>query len=216
MKGMWDALLELLFPSRCVFCHRLTGGPPVCPDCPPKKLLVSDGERERKIPDVDRWVAPLYYEGPVRDSLHRYKFGGLRFYRKIYGEILSKCVDGGQFSCDIITWAPLSRKRLRRRGYDQARLLAEELSARLGVPCAPLLKKCRDNPPQSGAGGPEARRANVAGVYAAVDGAKLKGRRVLLVDDIITTGATLSACAGALRAAGAEAVCACAVARTRK
>ena len=210
-----DALLELVYPSRCAFCRRLTGGGQLCKSCAAELPRTEGSLQRQSFPHVELCVAPLYYEGDVRRSLLRYKFGGMRHYWKIYCEFLSKCVDGNEISCDIITWTPLSRRRLRRRGYDQARLLAEGLAARLGVEAAPLLKKVRDNPAQSSMGGAARRRANVSGVYAALDPERVRGRRVLLVDDIVTTGATLSECAAVLRRAGAKSVSAAAVARRR-
>ncbi len=216
MRAAVETLLELLYPRRCAFCRRLTGGEGVCAACRKELPAVRGEALEQRFPYVERCLAPLYYEGAVRESLLRYKFGGLRAYGKIYSEILSKCVDGKEISCDIITWVPLSRKRLRRRGYDQARLLAEGLAEHLGLPCVRLLDKTRDTPPQSGVGGAEARRANAAGVYRAADPARTAGRRVLLVDDIVTTGATFSACAAVLRMAGAASVSAAALARRRE
>ena len=211
-----DVFLELLYPTRCAFCHRLTeGGQKVCPKCR-KELPYTAGLAQRqKLRQVEVCLAPLYYENSVRDSLLRYKFKGLTGYAEIYGEILAKCVDENEISCDIITWVPLSRKRLRRRGYDQAGLLAEDLACRLGLPCEPLLRKRRDNPAQSGQGAYEKRRENVRGVYEAQEPERVNGRRVLLVDDIVTTGATLSECAAVLKAAGAATVRAAAVARRR-
>ena len=201
-----EALLELLYPSRCAFCHRFTGGEKVCGACLRDLPWTEGREQRQKFPFISCCV---------RASLLRYKFGGLRFYGKIYSEILSKCVDGNGISCDIITWVPLSGRRRRSRGYDQARLIAEGLAERLALPCRPLLKKTRHNPAQSGTGSPEKRRANVSGVYAAADPALTEGKRVLLVDDIVTTGATLSECARVLQMAGAASVCAAAVARHR-
>ena len=210
-------LLDLLYPRRCAFCHRITPyGEPLCKSCAGKLPLTLGLEQRQKLSHIPICVSPLRYEGDVRRSLLRYKFQGRREYAKIYGDFLSKCIDENEISCDIITWVPLSRKRLRRRGYDQARLLAEELAARTGLPCEGLLRKTRNNPAQSGRGSAEKRRANVLGVYAPVKEQEIQGKRVLLVDDIVTTGATLSACAQVLRAAGADRVSACTVARTEK
>ena len=119
---------------------------------------------------------------------------------------------------DMVTWAPLSKKRLRRRGYDQARLLAEAVAKELGLPGEGLLRKVRNTPPQSGIDTPEARRANVSGVYAAAEPNHAAGKCILLIDDIITTGATVSECARILLLSGAESVYAAALAvpRTEK
>ena len=111
---------------------------------------------------------------------------------------------------------PLSRARRWKRGYDQAELLARELARRCGIPCERLLRKRRNNPAQSGMRSDEARRRNVKGKYRAVSPEAIRGKRIMLVDDIVTTGATLSECAGVLKAAGAKAVCAVTVAQARK
>ena len=152
----------------------------------------------------------------MRASLLRYKFGGASVYAEVYGEYLAKCIDENAISCDIITWVPLSRQRLRKRGYDQARLLAEDLSRRTGIPCAAALRKIRNNPAQSATGGAQKRRLNVKNVYRALPDAPIAGKRVLLVDDIVTTGATLSECAGELKKAGAKEIAAVTVARRKE
>ena len=213
MRALIDRILNLLYPPRCVFCHNLMPEDvPVCEHCR-RTLPYTEGAGQRQtFAHISACVSPLYYEGTVRDSLLRYKFHSLTGYAKIYGDFLTKCLDENGISCDSITWVPLSRKRLMLRGYDQARLLAEDLSRRTGLPCVRLLRKTRDNPAQSGTGGAAARRANVSGVYRAVDEDQIRGRRILLVDDIVTTGATLSECAAVLRRAGAGEVFAAAVA----
>lgn len=216
MKELLSRLLDLLYPPRCVFCHNLMPrGVGVCGHCR-STLPYTVGEgRSRRLKGISRCVSPLYYEGSVRDSLLRYKFGSLSGYAKIYGEFLSKCIDENGISCDSITWVPLSRRRKLLRGYDQAQLLAEELSRRTGIPCGGLLRKIRNNPAQSGTGSPARRRANVSGVYRPADPEKTEGRRILLVDDIVTTGATLSECASVLKRAGATEVFAVTVACAR-
>ena len=131
------------------------------------------------------------------------------------GELLAQCAAeqfGGEF--DTVTWVPVSRKRLKRRGYDQARLLAEEAARVLEVPALPLLSKTRDTPPQSGLEEAGQRRANVLGVYRAPDAAA--GLRVLLADDVVTTGSTLSECARTLLTAGAAEVVCVTLAQARK
>ena len=211
----FDRVLELLYPTKCTFCHKLTGGDTVCKSCAEKLPLTAGGAQAQKFPFISQCVSPLYYEGNVRESLLRYKFGGLSLYSAVYAGFMAKCIDENQISCDIITWVPLSRKRLRKRGYDQAKLLAGELSERTGIPCCRLLKKTRNNPAQSGTGGAEKRRANVSGVYTALKPERIKGKSILLVDDIVTTGATLSECGRILLSAGAGEVRAVTVARKR-
>ena len=113
---------------------------------------------------------------------------------------------GGEF--DAVTWVPVSPKRLRKRRFDQSRLLAASLCVDWHTAPVSTLRKIVDNPPQSGITEAAARRANVLGAYEPVDRAVIAGKRWLLVDDIVTSGATLSECVRVLREAGAaDVVC---------
>lgn len=206
-----DWLLDLIYPPRCAFCRRLLSGREkgVCRFCRPKLPYVPADGQVQHFRNVDKCLSPLYYHGNVKDSLHRYKFGGATAYADIYSEFIVKCIDENQISCDSITWVPLSRRRLRKRGYDQAELLAELIAKHLGQRPIRLLKKLRDTPPQSQTGSAEKRRANIAGAYACLHPEQVQGKRILLVDDIVTTGATLSEAAKVLKKAGAkEVICA--------
>ena len=206
-----DWLLNLIYPPRCAFCRRLLDRQEkgVCRFCRPKLPYVPADGQVQHFRNVDKCLSPLYYHGSVKDSLHRYKFGGATAYADIYSEFIVKCIDENQISCDSITWVPLSRRRLRKRGYDQAELLAKLIAKHLGQRPVRLLKKLRDTPPQSQTGSAEKRRANIAGAYACLRPALVQGKRILLVDDIVTTGATLSEAAKVLKKAGAkEVICA--------
>ena len=210
MKVM-NWLLDLIYPPRCAFCRRLLDRQEkgVCRFCRPKLPYVPADGQVQHFRNVDKCLSPLYYHGSVKDSLHRYKFGGATAYADIYSEFIVKCIDENQISCDSITWVPLSRRRLRKRGYDQAELLAKLIAKHLGQRPVRLLKKLRDTPPQSRTGSAEKRRANIAGAYACLRPALVQGKRILLVDDIVTTGATLSEAAKVLKKAGAkEVICA--------
>lgn len=217
MTDVREWLLDLLYPSRCAFCRRLVPiGVKACEACRAKLPFLEQAAQSRTLTHIPRCVSPLRYEGEVRASLLRYKFGGLPGYAQIYGEFLAKCIDENDISCDSITWAPLSRARRRRRGYDQAQLLAQELAKRTGLPCERLLRKVRNNPAQSGIKNADARRKNVKGAYRALSPEKIRDKRILLIDDIVTSGSTLSECASVLRAAGAKEVLAATVASARK
>lgn len=212
-----DKLLDLLYPPRCAFCHRLIWQEGlVCPECLKTLPYTDSAGQEQSFPNIIKCLSPLYYEGDVRSSLLRYKFHSLTAYSKVYGKFMVKCIDEWGISCDIITWVPLSSNRLRKRGYDQARLLAEEIARERDARCERLLTKTVNNPAQSGAGDANKRRANVAGVYKFACSAPLDGKSVLIVDDIVTTGATLSECARVLKAAGAGKIYAVTAARKRE
>ena len=211
-----DWLLDLIYPPRCAFCRRLLSGREkgVCRFCRPKLPYVPADGQVQHFRNVDKCLSPLYYHDSVKDSLHRYKFGGATAYADIYSEFIVKCIDENQISCDSITWVPLSRRRLRERGYDQAELLAKLIAKHLGQSPVRLLKKQRDTPPQSKTGSVEKRRANIAGAYACLRPELVQGKQVLLVDDIVTTGATLSEAARVLKKAGAKEVICVTLARS--
>lgn len=203
-------LLDLLFPPKCPFCRRLldSGSDLLCPDCRRDLPWTAGAQGERTVEFLDKCVAPLWYQDDVRLSHHRYKFDGVRCYADAYGLLMSRCAEtrlDGEF--DVVCWAPLSKKRLRKRGYDQAGLLAEVVAKELNLPKEPLLEKVRDTAAQSAQTDGAARRANVLGAYRLKPNRQVAGKRVLLVDDVVTTGATLSECGRVLRTAGAGGVC---------
>lgn len=199
-------LMEWLYPRKCVLCRSLLSKSEtdLCTKCRLDQPEYPYGRK--KTPYIADLTAVWRYTGDVRKSLHRYKFGSARHYAAVYGRLLAMRILRDLPQADIITWVPVSRKRLRQRGYDQVRLLAEAVSPALGIPAETLLDKFRDNQPNSGLRTPEERRANVLGVYKAVGQEHFLGKRVLLLDDIITTGATASECARVLLTAGAEEV----------
>lgn len=207
-----DALLNLLFPPKCPFCGRVLDRPGVCPACEAALPWLAEEDGLWTLPADVPCAAPLRYEGLARKGLLRFKFQGASAAAEPLGELIARCAAerfAGEF--DVVTWVPVSRKRLRQRGYDQAELLARAACRLWNTRPVRLLDKRRDNPAQSGLHDAVLRRENVRDVYAASGAAA--GRRILLVDDICTTGATLSSCALALRQAGAETVLCCTAAR---
>ena len=211
-----DRLLDLLFPPKCCFCGRLQERSGICPAC--EKTLPRTGEEaEQTLEGGLRCASALWYEGEVRSGLLRFKFRGARWEAKDLGALLAETaaeVYSGEF--DTVTWTPVSKKRRRERGYDQAELLARSACRLWDTEPVRLLEKVIHNPAQSGLGDASARRANVLGVYDAANVDNITGKRILLVDDICTTGATLSECARVLLDAGATDVMAVTVARGRK
>lgn len=203
-----DLIAHLLYPWKCVFCESVLKDTDICRECEEKLPYTVGDSAMQKFPFIDKCVSPLYYKDKVRASVHRYKFGGCSAYSRRYAALMSDCVENNLDcrSIDVISWIPLSKKRLRQRGYDQARLLAEEIAAKTGLPCRQLLQKVKNNSAQSLTRDAKQRRENVAGVYALDDGADVSVLRILLVDDVVTTGATMSEAARILRKAGAKSV----------
>ena len=198
-------LLDFFFPRRCPFCGRVAGRALLCPKC------------ETDLPRCDRvrtgafgeCAAPLYYEGSVRDAILAFKFKGRIEHLNCFGALMAeKAAEVYADRFDAVTWVPVSKKRLKKRGFDQARMLCASLCVDWHIDPQETLRKTGDNPPQSGIDDPAARRANVLDMYEPVSPENIAGKRFLLIDDIVTTGATLAECVRVLKAAGAaDVVC---------
>lgn len=214
-----DWALDLLFPPKCPYCQGLLEGSYVaaCPRCQPELPWLVGAQGERTVEFAAGCVSPLAYRGKVVDSIHRFKFSGRASYARAYGILVAQCVrDHWREPLDGVTWTPLSRQRRRERGYDQARLLAKWTARELGLPLLGMLDKVRHTPPQSGLEEDAQRRANVLGAYQLRPNGDPKGLRLLLVDDVVTSGSTLGECARLLRGGGAESVLCAALAQARK
>ncbi len=211
-----DQALELLFPRKCVLCQRLLerGELDLCRRC--RADSPEFRSRSEKIRYISKVTALWHYEADVRRSLLRYKFYNVRSFSESYGRLLSMRIMQELDDVDVITWVPVSRRRRRQRGYDQVELIARSVSRELGLPLAACLIKHIDTKPNSGLTTAEERRANVLGAYRLTDGACVEGKRILLLDDIVTTGATSSECARVLLSGGAKEVYLAAVAAARK
>ncbi|MBQ4600085.1 MAG: ComF family protein [Oscillospiraceae bacterium] len=213
MKLWLEGLWTLLFPPKCVLCGDILQPQEtdLCRRCRTGTEIYKNFRK--RIPFVAKWRALWYYEGDVRFSLLRFKFRGKRSYAESYGRLLAmRIAEEFPEGYDLITWVPVSKRRKHRRGYDQVELLAAAVAAELGQTAVSTLIKHRDNPPQSGITGMAQRKANVLNVYRIADPQTVKGKRILLLDDILTTGATVSECARVLMTAGAKEVYCAAVA----
>ena len=218
MSGPLGFVLDLLFPPKCVFCGKVldAGEDGLCARCQRELPWLTDGEAELTGEFFSLCAASLRYQDKVRDSVRRYKFKGRRGYHKLYGRLVAQCVHdhlAGRY--DLITWVPLSPQRKKERGYDQAFLLASAAALELNDVAVETLRKGRDNAAQSGLAGEAERRANVLGAYQPVDPELVEGKRVLMIDDVVTTGSTLSECARMLRSMGAADVVCATLARAR-
>lgn len=217
-KRFWNHLLDLLFPPKCVFCGKLLGDGErgYCARCQTALPWTGHTDFGQSCEFVSLCVSPLWYRDAVPASFHRYKFGGRTGYAKVYGKLMAQCVRdhlGDRY--DLITWVPLSARRKASRGFDQAFLLAQAAALELDDVAAETLRKQQEVAAQSSLTDDERRRANVFGAYQAPDPELVSGKRILLVDDVITTGSTLSECARILRTAGAADVVAVTLARAR-
>ncbi len=211
-----EAILDLLYPPKCPFCGKLLEkGQLLCPECQNGLPWLTGTVGERKIELTGGCVSVAEYDERVKKGVHAFKFHGRSARSVAFGLLIAQCVKDHDLTADLVSWPPLSKKRLRERGYDQARLLAEKVGRELRLPTVQTLRK-EHRPAQSGLEGREDRRANLLGAYTAVNIETFRGKRVLLVDDVLTTGATLGECAKTLRLAGAEAVVCATLAKAEK
>jgi len=211
------ALWAVLFPPKCVLCGKLLRKEEtdLCKPCRVDAPLFPNGKR--KLQFLDSFAAVWYYEGNIRRSLLRYKFYGRRSYAASYGRLLAmELVQEFPDGFDVLTWIPVSPLRRLRRGFDQVELIARAVGRELELQPQPTLRKIRSNPPQARITGEAQRKANVLGVYAVRQDADIKGKTVVLLDDILTTGATMGEAARILRTAGAKQVHGAAVAAAKK
>lgn len=210
-----NKFLKLLFPPKCMLCGGILGEEEeICSACREKVLLNTAPPRTEKGAFFDKAAAGLWYEEGVRKAIHGLKYHEKQTYARPLARVMAHAVTYKlQEEADLITFVPTNASTLRKRGYNQAELLARELAVLLDKPCLPTLVKIRETRAMHGLR-PEERRANVLGAYRlCCDPAALVGKRVLVADDVLTTGSTLSECARMLKTAGAAQVfCVCAAA----
>lgn len=220
--------LDLAIPARCPGCG--AEGPPICAGCLPAldaRLDVAAGIALGLPTDVPapllqlEWCAP--FTGLIRDALHELKYAGEKRLAAPLGAAIARRWRRAGAGGDLLVPVPVHADRARSRGYDQAELIARAAARELGLPCAPILERARATIAQFDLDR-SARATNVHGAFRVrprptrsgqEDRRPLIGRWVILVDDVVTTGATLAACAEPLIAAGAIGVSAATVARER-
>lgn len=234
MASAIHTLLDFLFPSECRICRKpvresstpffcaacwsgikfLDG--PSCPRCGEPYVSPIAGDHlcppcERRLPAFDRAMSACRYDGVIAEAIHLFKYGKKIGLGRPLGALLSEHLPR-DVSADLVIPIPLHSRRLRAREYNQSLILAEVVARRRRIPLAvSVLKRTVDTRPQIGLKRSE-RRANVRGAFAA-ESRGLAGKRVLLIDDVYTTGATAGECAKALKSGGAESVVVATLAR---
>lgn len=240
MGQVLDALRDLIYPVRCPFCDEVLGTLRDCPACKAsaEKLFHRPfrlAETEHQLELVEGAASLYEYDGCVQQAIQRMKFSGRPGYARWFGDEMAERLFGCTFrqgraiinlpiighrqrkqaevqsvrAYDVIIPVPPSRPG---QWYNSPTLLAKQLARRLELPCeTSCLYKQRKTPNQVGLSA-EQRRSNLRGAFDVHNSQRLEGKRVLLVDDVITTGATLHACTQALLQNGAESVFAVSIA----
>lgn len=206
---------DFLFPPHCLGCDREGDFlciacrralprlvPPLCPKCGNPLIL------EDRCPACQKWQfeinsirSPFLFEGIIRRAIHQFKYNNFKALAFPLAQLLAEYLGARPVEADVIVPVPLHYRRLRERGYNQSTLLARELGALINLPVVEdALLRVKDTPAQVQAPNAEIRRKTVPGAFTCLD-EKLLGKRVLLIDDVCTTGATLDSCAIALNRA---------------
>ncbi len=226
LRGL-EAAVQLFFPGRCRSCGRLVESPglavlcaecwealeglpgPACPVCalPLARAGADCPDCGRLHPAFDLALAPAPYRGRWRDLIHAYKFESKTSLRRPFCRLMAWKARGEGWSGHAgVVGVPVDRDRLKERGRDQGLELARGLAARLGLPFIPGALRKRPGLRRQSELGRAERLENARGAFSAALPARWRGGRLLLVDDILTTGATAHSCALALKAAGAKGV----------
>jgi len=188
-------ILDVIYPNLCIGCGK--EGEIICEKCLKgmrRFPFFTSGE------NIRAFFSPFIYDGLAREAVHLLKYEGLKVLSKPMGEEMGRLYAEKGYPVDVIVPVPLHKKRLKERGYNQAELLAREVGSFLGVPVGDFLTRERYSKPQVELSGDE-RRINVRGVFKACG--DVCGMRILLIDDVITTGSTMEECGRALLSRGA-------------
>ena len=216
---IYNAFMDAVFPPRCIFCDRVTAlENGICKDCLQKAKPIEEPvclkcgmskincECKSKSRFYDGLCAPYEYDGVVKNGIHFFKFDGNRDNSRYYSRIMAQCIKKrfSDMDFDFVTSVPATGASVKKRGFDQSALLARGVAKELGlVYDCNVIKKIYETKSQHFLSN-LLRRGNLTGAFDIVDKSKVKGRTVLLCDDVSTTGETLDECAKMLYLAGAE------------
>lgn len=197
-------VFDIIFPHKCVICglQNIHHGEYICKSCLDSKLMIKIMPKYPNVPFIDEQISSAFYLGEVRKAIHDFKFNGKIGHFRGFAYLMHRTYLANNCDYDVITWVPSNFFRIFKRGYSQTYLLAKRLGENLNIPVVSTLKKARSTKAMYNLT-PSQRRANVSGAFACKKSVlELNDKRVLLVDDIFTTGTTVSECGRVLRTNG--------------
>ncbi len=212
MSKLTTFLLDLLYPPKCVYCNCAlpSSNQHACEICKQTKPFLQNSTRPLTGEYFHSCYSVAWYSGNIRKAMIAYKFQRKRYYVSSFSIALSECISHHYTNhFDVITWVPASKKTVKSRTYDQSYLLAMSISKKLKTPILNTIKTSDDKIPQSSLTHSEERTSNIKTMFSLLPTVNLDNKRVLLIDDIVTTGATLNEIARIYKNAGAaEVICA--------
>ena len=203
MAGLWEVLADIttLKKGKCVYCRRdIPDDGEICADCMRKQEKL-----QNKSGFYGNSMYVYQYDGIVRRLIHNYKYNDMPYLCVYMAEKMFIYLKQWNVDADMIAYVPISKARLASRGFDQAELLAEHLGTWSGLQVEKLLVRIKNTQPQYNLSR-EQRKKNMKGAFRLEGKHQIQGKRILLIDDILTTCATMGECAGLLEKAGATVI----------
>lgn len=221
-----EKIINIIYPNKCPLCGKVLEfdelvckkceselkyiREPICKKCG-KQLLEEEKEYcedcKKRIHYFDSGIGVFAYTGSIKNAIYEFKYKDMKVYGKFFGMKMAEYAKGyiNHWKADVIVPVPVSKKKYLKRGYNQAEILAKELSKNCNIPMdATVLYRIKDTRPQKEMTR-ESRKKNLENAFI-ISGNVVKYKKVILVDDIYTTGSTIDECAKALKAAGVEKV----------
>lgn len=230
--SLLENITNILFPPRCVFCENIITGDNnfECRKCHASDFLIGDNICIKCGRDIDqcmcsddvlhfdRCIAPFYFTDIIRESIHDFKFRGRLDKCKGYSRLMHRCIVDkySEISFDCVVPVPMYYKKQRIRGYNQSELLSKNIAKLLDIPVVSnCIHKIKDMTPQHELKDGN-RFENIANTFYISNKTYIFGKNIIVVDDVLTTGSTLSECAKILKQFGAKSVYAVVIAETKR
>lgn len=214
LHRVYRYLINYVYPNICPCCEKIIDhDEDFCDECKNEIVIYNGGFC---VENADYFVSYCMYEGKVCDAIRNFKHEprGNSYYAFAFGIVQALYSRELAKSIDLVTYIPMTKEAFRNRGYNQTEMIAEEIHYLLDIPCEAVLKKVKGTKSQKSIKTQAERKKNVSGIFAMQEKAEVAGKCVLLVDDLCTTGSTLSEAARVLREAGAGTIIAATFAKT--